>query len=252
MIKKKLLATYFLSLILTAGNFLPLQAETGNADRTNNMIDLAENNSPAVNEYDAKNILDQAENNSSTDTQWTTNSTNPINLTSPDAPNTPTVPDNPTAPDNSAAPDSSIPIDTSSPPDTSTTSDTSVTSDTSTIPGTKAKFGFPIKDVCRKTCNFIEQLPRRTGIFTAGVIIATPVSVVRESVEDTNNDMKELVGDKTNPLLLAAAGTMTILPHSLFSGLIEGVSFGITNSFKHCSDAHISQETLGLKKTESE
>jgi len=102
------------------------------------------------------------------------------------------------------------------------------------------------KDIGEKTVHFVAHLPRRLGLFTANVVVAAPAIFVRRSVQCTASNTRELVGDTKNPILLVPAGTLSLY-YGLTSGLVEGTTFGIINSWKHSADGHISKASLGLE-----
>jgi len=102
------------------------------------------------------------------------------------------------------------------------------------------------KDVGEKAVNFSKHLPQRVGLFAANVIVATPVLFVRRTAKYTASNTKELIGDHKNPLLLVPAGVLSSY-YGLTSGLVEGTTFGVLNSWKYSADGHISKVSLGLE-----
>jgi hypothetical protein len=102
------------------------------------------------------------------------------------------------------------------------------------------------KDIGRKTAHFATHLPQRVGLFTANVIVATPVLFVRRTAKYTASNTKELIGDHKNPVLLVPAGVLSSY-YGLTSGLVEGTTFGVINSWKSSADGHISKASLGLE-----
>jgi hypothetical protein len=93
----------------------------------------------------------------------------------------------------------------------------------------------PSEDATATTPVHHRCLLGKTGKFTVGVITKTPFAIVRKSKEETVSDTKELIGDKTNHVLVGAAGALS-LPFGITSGLFEGVSSTVVDSWKHCSN----------------
>ena len=103
------------------------------------------------------------------------------------------------------------------------------------------------KDRGEQAIKVIEHLPQRLALFAAGAMVGAPITVVRRSIRYTASNTKELVGDKTNPVLVVPASALS-LPYAVTSGLIEGTVFGISNSWKHSVEGHLSKASLGLEE----
>jgi hypothetical protein len=126
-------------------------------------------------------------------------------------------------------------------PDKTTEPETQ-SSEPAALPGQSVK-----KDIGEKAGQFVAHLPQRLGLFTANVVVAAPATFVRRSAQYTASNTKELIGDHKNPVLLVPAGTLSLY-YGLTSGLVEGTTFGIINSWKHSADGHISKASLGLEE----
>jgi hypothetical protein len=72
----------------------------------------------------------------------------------------------------------------------------------------------------------------KAALFTPGVIVNTPKAIVRNSKTEIVGDMKELIGESKKPVLVGAAGVLSV-PFGVTSGICEGVCFGLVNSWKH-------------------
>ena len=89
--------------------------------------------------------------------------------------------------------------------------------------------------------------PQRLAAFVAGVMVGTPVAIVRKSIICTVSDTKELVGESRNPIFLVPAG-MLAAPWGLFSGGAEGIYAGIADSWVNSSENPFSKESFSLGK----
>ena len=90
-----------------------------------------------------------------------------------------------------------------------------------------------------------EPLPRRLAAFGAGVVIGTPIAIVRKFAQQTVNATHDIVGDSTNPLFVLPAGTLS-LPYSALGGTLEGVYTGALNAWVHSDDDPFGKDSFSL------
>ncbi|MBX9691683.1 MAG: hypothetical protein K2Z81_04810 [Cyanobacteria bacterium] len=71
---------------------------------------------------------------------------------------------------------------------------------------------------------------QRMASFTAGVVVGTPVAIVKRTYQQTRDGSTDLIGDSKNPILVATT-TAFALPFAIFGGPIQGVEYSIRNSW---------------------
>src|SRR5271170_133026 len=89
------------------------------------------------------------------------------------------------------------------------------------------------------------NVAKRMAAFLTGVVVGTPIAVVRKTIQCTVSDTKELVGENRNPFFLVPAG-MLAFPWGLFSGGVEGLYDGVADSWVNSADKPFSKESFSL------
>jgi hypothetical protein len=84
--------------------------------------------------------------------------------------------------------------------------------------------------------------------FTTGVVIGTPIAVVRHSYQDTVEGNRDLLGQSKNffTYLFFPLATTVSLPFGCFSGALEGAFYGPWNSAKYADEKPYSKESFSL------
>ncbi len=75
-------------------------------------------------------------------------------------------------------------------------------------------------------CCFVSRM----ASFTAGVVVGTPVAIVKRTYQQTRDGSTDLIGDSKNPILVATTSVFA-LPFALMGGPIQGVEYGVRNSW---------------------
>lgn len=91
------------------------------------------------------------------------------------------------------------------------------------------------------------SLPLKITSLLAGIAVGAPVASFRRAIGE-NAEAAETIayGKKHSGLKFAAR--LVLLPVCLLPGAIEGVSYAVENSCKHCGSAPLSKESFSLGK----
>ncbi|MBI4532605.1 MAG: hypothetical protein HY711_01555 [Candidatus Melainabacteria bacterium] len=89
------------------------------------------------------------------------------------------------------------------------------------------------------------QLPHRLAAFVAGVVIGTPIAIVRKSYQQTITATRDIVGESTNPLFVLPAGALS-LPYAVLGGTFEGAYTGLLNAWVNSADDPFGKDSFSL------
>lgn len=85
----------------------------------------------------------------------------------------------------------------------------------------------------------------RAASFTAGVVVGTPIAIVRKCKTEIVQATKDLTGDTDKLYFILPAGLLG-MPFGALSGTVEGTFLGIINSWKASGDEPFSKEAFSL------
>lgn len=85
----------------------------------------------------------------------------------------------------------------------------------------------------------------RLTIFTAGAVLGIPIAVVRKTAQNTVDTSKEMAGKSENKAAKAGLGLVGV-PVGVFTGGLEGVWLGTTNSWTSSKDKPFSKDLVSL------
>ena len=88
----------------------------------------------------------------------------------------------------------------------------------------------------------LSGLPGKALGAAFGLLVGTPVAIVRKSAEETVSATRDLVGETDNPFVLGAAGILGV-PAGICSGVLQGPFVAATNGWENKS---FSKESFSL------
>lgn len=90
------------------------------------------------------------------------------------------------------------------------------------------------------------MIPVKAVAFVAGVGVGTPIAIVRKSASNTKTMTGDISGKNSdNPILVGTSG-LVVLPFALFKGGLEGMYYGVANSWKNSSEHPFSSDSFSL------
>ena len=89
------------------------------------------------------------------------------------------------------------------------------------------------------------KIPKNVPAFIAGVVVGTPIALVRMSKREIVTATRELVGETDNPLILGAGGVLGV-PAGLMGGALYGLYAGTADSWVNADDNPYSRDSFSL------
>ena len=89
------------------------------------------------------------------------------------------------------------------------------------------------------------KLPTAAVSFTAGVLVGTPIAVVRKCMTEGVKATKELTGETSNPFILIPVGLIGF-PGGMMTGTLYGFYEGPKNAAANCFSDPFSKDSFSL------